>query len=89
MKKSIILIIGVIISLSAFSQGKDSTVRKPLIIKLTLPEFSYHVNNIVKIEQYLDKTNLPHQEVAQIIEALDSLRKELTTQGLPQLPKGK
>lgn len=86
MKKQLLITLLVIISYSGFSQSKKSTpTRDSLTVKFTLPEVNYHLVNISNIEQYLDKTNLPHSDLKQIFSALDSLRNDILKQVQPQL----
>jgi hypothetical protein len=88
-KRLLIVATTVFISIGCFSQSKDTSVRKLLVWKFTLPEISYHLNNLAQISNYLNKTNLPHQDIIQMEEAVDSLRRSIIEAIKPQLANKK
>lgn len=52
-------------------------VEKTYTIKLPEPKMVYHWQNIEGIKQLADQSQLPHNQVKFIINALDSLQKDI------------
>ena len=70
MKKTI-LILGVIALLS-FAADKYVT------IKLSQQQLNYHWRNLESVKNIIDESSLPHTQVKFVINAIDSLQKDIS-----------
>ena len=53
------------------------TAQRIYIFKMTEAQAQYHWQNMEVIKVALDQSNLPHNQVKQVIGAIDSLQKDL------------
>lgn len=84
-KISIGLLLAVCFSLLAF------TSEKLYVFRFSEPQINYHWQNLEAIKVMLDQSALPHNQVKQVVAAIDSLQKDmqrvLTIDTCSQIPK--
>lgn len=71
--KKLFAIIG-IIGLLSF------TVEKYVVVKFTEEQINYHWNNLNNVKQVVNNSNIPHQSALFIIQAVDSLQRDIQKQ---------
>lgn len=78
MKK--ILFLTMTLTIFAFTTGE-----KTLKVEMTQAQWTHHFTKLQGIKSYIDKTNLPHQDVQFIEGTIDSLLMDLSKQLVPQI----
>ena len=51
--------------------------QKYYVFKMTEEQAQYHWQNLEMIKAFMDQSNLPHNQVKQVIGAIDSLQKDM------------
>ena len=51
--------------------------QKYYVFKMTEEQAQYHWQNLEAIKAFMDQSNLPHNQVKQVIGAIDSLQKDM------------
>jgi len=68
--KRVVLLLSVLL-LTAFAG------QKYYVFKMTEEQAQYHWQNLETIKAFMDQSNLPHNQVKQVIGAIDSLQKDM------------
>jgi hypothetical protein len=66
-----ILLLLFVVLLTAFAG------QKYYVFKMTEEQAQYHWQNLETIKAFMDQSNLPHNQVKQVIGAIDSLQKDM------------
>jgi CMP-2-keto-3-deoxyoctulosonic acid synthetase len=53
------------------------TAEKLYVFKFTEPQINYHWQNLESIKVLMDQSSMPHNQVKQVVAAIDSLQKDL------------
>lgn len=73
---------GLIIALVLFA---SFAVERVFSFKFRESTIIYHYNNLTKIRDFINQSNLPHQDVVIILANIDSLQKDILPQLLTQM----
>jgi len=53
------------------------TAEKFYVFRMTEAQAQYHWQNLETIKAFMDQSNLPHNQVKQVISAIDSLQRDM------------
>lgn len=85
MKKTMILI--TVLTMMSFTLQTNND--KLLKVELSQSRWTTHFQRLNDVKNYINSTNLPHQDVKNIVNSIDSLLIDLSAQLIPQIDSAK